>query len=141
MNVLFDFSKISDKQRLFLSAKQKYVAYGGARGGGKSWAIRAKSKLLCCNHPGIKCLIVRRSYPELINNHINQLKAETAGLGRYNSQEKVINFINGSSIKFMYCSNDADLERLQGTEFDVIFIDEACQLSEYQIKAIWACMR
>ena len=28
----------SEKQREFFRAKNKYIAYGGARGGGKSWA-------------------------------------------------------------------------------------------------------
>ena len=31
------------RQRLFFQAKQKYVIFGGARGGGKSWAVRWKA--------------------------------------------------------------------------------------------------
>lgn len=41
----------------------------------------------------------------------------------------------------MYCKNDADLDNLQGQEYDIIFLDEASQLSEYQMKAIAACCR
>ena len=44
--ITLDFSRISDKQRRFMEALTRYVAYGGARGGGKSWSVRAKSKLL-----------------------------------------------------------------------------------------------
>lgn len=55
----------SIKQWEFLTAKEKYIAYGGARGGGKSWAVRAKAMLMCAHYGGIKCLIVRRTYPEL----------------------------------------------------------------------------
>ena len=33
----------SEKQRRFLTDRHKYVAYGGARGGGKSWAVRVKA--------------------------------------------------------------------------------------------------
>ena len=33
------------KQDEFLRCKKKYVAFGGARGGGKSWAVRCKAKL------------------------------------------------------------------------------------------------
>lgn len=131
----------NDKQRQFLLAKQKYVAYGGARGGGKSFAVRLKAKLLCARYAGIKILIVRRTYPELLNNHINTLRAELAGIARYNTQDKIFTFPNGSTIKFGYCKNDADLQQYQGAEFDVIFIDEACLLSEHQIKAITACLR
>ena len=55
--------------------------------------------------------------------------------------EKVFKFQNGSTIKFGYCANDGDLEQYQGSEYDVIFLDEATQLSEYQMKSIVACCR
>ena len=60
----------NEKQKLFLEAKEKYVAFGGARGGGKSWAVRVKAVLLCLSNPGIKVMIVRKTYPELQENHI-----------------------------------------------------------------------
>ena len=50
-------------------------------------------------------------------------------------------FMNGSTVNFMYCDRDGDLDRIQGVEYDVIFIDEATQLSEYQMKSIAACVR
>lgn len=129
------------KQKLFLSAKTKHVGYGGARGGGKSWAVRTKAKLLALKYPGIKQLIVRRTYKELTGNHINILRQETLGIARYNSTDKILTFANGSTIEFMYCARDADLDALQGQEYDVIYLDEATQLSEYQMKAIVACCR
>lgn len=36
---------------------------------------------------------------------------------------------------------DADLDKLQGLEYDVIFLDEATQLSEYQMRTITATLR
>ena len=74
----------SEKQKLFLKANTKHIAFGGARGGGKSWSVRTKAKLLCVRYAGIKILIVRRTYAELINNHINFLRAELNGIARYN---------------------------------------------------------
>lgn len=131
----------NEKQALFLLDKHKYIAYGGARGGGKSWAVRTKAKLMALRYPGIRLLIVRRSYPELINNHINTLRKELLGVAKYNDKDKVLRFINGSTINFTYCDRDQDLDRLQGVEYDVIFLDEATQLSEYQMKTIVACVR
>ena len=131
----------NEKQRLMLAARTKHVGFGGARGGGKSWAVRTKAKLLALRYPGIKLLIVRRSYPELINNHINVLRAELLGLAKYNDKDKVLRFDNGSTIHFMYCAKDGDLDRMQGVEYDVIFLDEATQLSEYQMKTVSACLR
>lgn len=136
-----DISKLSPQQDRFLRETHKIVGYGGARGGGKSWAVRQKAKLLACKYPGIKILIVRRTYPELINNHILVLRPELMGVAKYNDKDKRLVFRNGSAISFMYCARDADLDHLQGTEYDVIFLDEATQLSEHQIKTILACLR
>ena len=58
------------RQQEFLRCRKKYVAFGGARGGGKSWAVRAKAKLLALRYPGIRLLLVRRTYQELEANHI-----------------------------------------------------------------------
>lgn len=131
----------NEKQKLFLAAKTKYIAYGGARGGGKSWAVRTKAVLLAARYPGIKMLIVRRTYKELEGNHIRTLQAMCKNLARYNSTNKIMTFLNGSTIQFAYCAADRDLQNLQGLEFDVIFLDEAAMLSEYQIKAITATLR
>lgn len=131
----------NEKQKLALKAKTKHIGYGGARGGGKSWFVRTKSKLLALRYPGIKILIVRRTYKELLNNHINFLIPELNGIAKYNKSDKVFTFWNGSTINFGYCNNDADLLQYQGAEYDVIFLDEATQLSEYQMKTIVACLR
>ena len=136
-----DLSQISDKQYAFLSADRKHVGFGGARGGGKSWSVRTKAKILAASHAGIKILIVRKTFPELVNNHINFLITELHGIARYNKTEKVFTFANGSTIKFGYCNNDKDLEQYQGAEYDVIFLDEATQLQELWIKKITACVR
>ena len=44
----------SEKQCLFMADRHKYIGYGGARGGGKSWAVRVKAVLLCLRYAGIK---------------------------------------------------------------------------------------
>lgn len=131
----------NEKQKLFLTATTKHVGFGGARGGGKSWAVRTKAILLALRYAGIRLLIVRRTYPELINNHINILRRELLGAAKYNDKDKVLHFVNGSTLNFAYCAKDADLDRLQGVEYDVIFLDEATQLSEYQMQTITACLR
>lgn len=53
----------SGKQMEFLRAKRKYVIYGGARGGGKSWVVRQKIRLLANRWKGIHMLLVRKTYP------------------------------------------------------------------------------
>ena len=131
----------SEKQKLFLTADTMHIGFGGARGGGKSWSVRTKAKLLALNYAGIKILIVRRTFPELVNNHINFLQTELHSIARYNKTEKVFTFANGSTIKFGYCNNDKDLDQYQGAEYDIVFLDEATQLQEMWIKKITACVR
>ena len=99
-----DLSQISDKQYAFLSAKPKHVGFGGARGGGKSWSVRTKAKILAAVYPGIKQLIVRRTYPELVNNHINTLIDELHGIARYNKTEKVLSEVPACIIVLMFCN-------------------------------------
>lgn len=131
----------SARQQEFLLARTRHIGFGGARGGGKSWSVRTKAKLLALRYGGIRILIVRRTYPELINNHIRILNTELSGIASYHDRDKIISFPNGSMIQFSYCDRDSDLDRLQGVEYDVIFLDEATQLSEYQMKTITACLR
>ena len=131
----------SEKQKLFLVAKAKHVGFGGARGGGKSWVVRYKAKLLALHFGGIKILLVRKTYPELIANHINTLRGELHGIATYNKQEKCFFFPNGRTIKFGYCASDGDLDQYQGAEYDVIFLDEATNLRQEWIEKITACLR
>ena len=136
-----DLGRAQPKQTLFLKDKHRHIAYGGALGGGKSWAVRTKSKLLAFRYPGIKILIVRKTYKELQNNHIEQLTAELAGFAKYNRSDKMFRFPNGSTISFGYCANEGDLGQYQGAEYDVVFIDEAGQLQESWICKINLCVR
>lgn len=136
----------SEKQKLFLKDRHRHVAFGGARGGGKSWSIRFKAVVLCLKHPGIICMIVRRTYPELMANHVKPLKkmlrcGTKNAVAIYNTSEKEMRFPNGSQILFRYCDTEKDVDRYQGTEVDVLFLDEATQLSEEQITKINACVR
>ena len=48
----------SEKQCLFMADRHKYIGYGGARGGGKSWAVRVKAVLLCLRDAGVKGMII-----------------------------------------------------------------------------------
>ena len=141
-----DIPEPSEKQKLFLTATEKNICFGGARGGGKSWAVRVKAVLLCAQYPGIKCMIVRRTYPELRENHILPLckmlhVGDKNGFATYNDQKKDINFVNGSRIIFKNLDHERDQLKFQGTEADVIFVDEATQQSEGNMNAIRACLR
>ena len=129
------------RQVEFFKARARFIAYGGARGGGKSWAIRQKARLLALYYGGIRILILRRSFPELRENHILPLQTDLKGLATWREVDKAFAFPNGSRILFGYCANESDVEQYQGREYDVIFIDEATHFTEYQFAALGACLR
>jgi phage terminase large subunit len=140
--LILELPEPSEKQKQFLSDHHNVIAFGGARGGGKSWAVRAKALLLCYRHNGIKCMILRRSYPELEANHIIPIKQMLPLKSyRYNDSKKRMTFPNGSQIIFRYCANEKDLDNFQGTECDILFMDEATQFSELQYQKLTACVR
>ena len=134
-------STANPKQLKFFKANNRFVAYGGARGGGKSWALQRKITMLCMWYSGIKILLLRRTYPELQENHINTLSALLKGVAEYKATEKTFIFINGSRIKCGYCKAESDVLQYQGQEYDIICIDEATQFTEYQFETLTACMR
>ena len=133
--------ELNERQRLFFKARRRFIAYGGARGGGKTWAVREKAMVLACRYPGINILVVRRTYPELLQNHILPLQLELSGLARWNDNQKRFIFPDGSNIWFGYCAAERDVGRYQGQEYDIIFIDEATQLTEFQFQTFKGCLR
>ena len=131
----------NSRQREFFLAKEKYVAYGGARGGGKSWAVQRKATLLAVRYPGIRILIVRKTYADLFENHVLPMRLLCGRAAKYKESDHSMVFRNGSRISFGYLDSERDFDRYQGREYDVIFIDEATQFTELQFKVMTATCR
>lgn len=131
----------NERQKIFFEKTERYVAYGGARGGGKSWAIRVKAILLCLQHSGIKVLILRRTFPELRDNHILPMQSLLNGIAKWKESEKMFRFPNGSIIRFGFCDTEGDVLQYQGQQYHILFLDEATQFTEFQFNALKACVR
>ncbi len=129
------------KQKEFFMCKAKYIAYGGARGGGKSWALRRKLVLMCLHYPGISILLIRKTYAQLRDNHIRELMGELKGIAVYTDTRKSFEFPNGSVLRMGYLDTEADAAQYQGQEYDVIALDEATQISEYQFHKLKGSLR
>lgn len=139
--VTIDLRTASEKQKQFFRSAVTYTGYGGSRGGGKSWAVRAKAAWNAFRYPGIRQLIVRRTLPELEENHIRQMRELCEGAAVYKEQKKQLIFPNRSVIRFGYCDTENDVLQYQGQEYDCIFLDEATQLTEFQFQTFKGCMR
>jgi phage terminase large subunit len=121
------------KQEEFCTAEASYIGYGGARGGGKSHVVRIKAILLAEYYPGIQILLLRRTYPELYNNHVIpflkllncKAKNPEDRFAEYKVSDKEILFANGSRIKLGYCASPLEVFQYQGQSYEAIFFDEA----------------
>lgn len=122
----------NQRQQEMFKAKAKHIAYGGARGGGKSWAMRRKFIMLAMRYPGLKLLLLRRTLPELRENHINPMLEELHGYAIYKETQRVFVFPNGSRINLGYCDAEKDVYQYQGQEYDVIGLEEATHFTDTQ---------
>lgn len=131
------------KQIQFFSSTKRYIAYGGARGGGKSWAARTKALLLALDgdKQGIQILFLRRTLKELRENHLYPMQKVLKPLidqriVQYKDQTKEFVFPGGSRIVFGYCEAEGDVLQYQGQAYDVIFLEEATQFTEFQFTTL-----
>lgn len=124
------------KQKQFFAAEERFVAYGGARGGGKSWAARTKAVMLAFAQEGIQILLLRRTLNALRENHVLPLLKLLRGAAVYKAGSREFLFPNGSRIVLGYCAAERDVLQYQGQGYDVIFVEEATQFTDFQFRAL-----
>lgn len=122
---------VTKKQLAFIETDATEVLFGGAAGGGKSWAQLIDAFLYAVKYPKSKQLILRRTFPELEKSLIRSaLGLYPKGRYKYNSSNHTMTFQNGSLIDFGYCDVENDVFKYQSSEYDVIRFDELTHFSE-----------
>lgn len=125
------------KQAFYASLETPVLFYGGAKGGGKSYLVRAREVYRRLKYPGTTGLIIRKTYPELLSNHIRRFWVEYPCVKNwYNKAEKAIYWPNGSVTEFSYLKSTDDVYNYQGREFEDISIDEITQHEEVIFKIL-----
>ena len=116
----------TDKQRLFHDCEADEALYGGAAGGGKSYAICWDAFLRCMKWPGTHAYLFRRTYPELEMTLIRTMqRIVPPQAGRYVASRHELLLGNGSVLHFCHLSNEGDgLLRYQGAEIHWLYFDE-----------------
>jgi len=136
-NVVFRPNK--GPQTEFLASSEREVFYGGARGGGKSYAMLV-DPLRYCDKSHHRALLLRRSMPELRDmiNHSQRLYGRAFPGAKWREQEKEWRFPSGARIEFGYAENLTDVLRYQGQSYTWIGIDE---LPQYPTPEIYNFLR
>lgn len=121
-----DVWKLTPLYRSASKAHQpRHIGYGGAAGGGKSYLARAIAAGVALCWPGSTTVLFRRTYPELHSNHVVPFQKETAGLARWNGQNKEFIWLNGSRTVMGHLLTEDDVTRYQGNAYDCMVFEEA----------------
>ncbi len=116
-------------QEDFLAAGETDVLYGGAAGGGKSYAMLV-DPLRYAHRSAHRGLILRRSMPELreLIDKSRELYPKAFQGCKYREVEKMWTFPSGAKIEFGFLERDADVYRYQGQAYSWIGFDEITHL-------------
>jgi len=123
----------------FLSASEQEVLYGGAAGGGKSFAMLA-DPVRYFNNPLSNKLLVRRSTEELreLISVSKQLYPRAIPGIKFLERDKTWIAPSGASLWLSYLDRDDDVSRYQGQAFNWIGFDE---LTQWPSPFAWNYMR
>lgn len=131
------------RQLRFLSCPAHEVLYGGARGGGKSWAtlldwLRHEQQY----GAKAKGILFRRTMPELEDMLSKAGEMFPSMGGTFKAQSKTWEFPSGARLKFRYLERDSDADRYQGHEYNWMAFEEAGNWpSPKPLDKLKACLR
>lgn len=132
----------TEAQRRFLALDTLEALYGGAAGGGKSDAL-----LMCAlryaDAPGAG-LILRRTLSDLalpgaLMDRAHQWLQGTSAT--WSERDKRWTFPSGFKLTFGYCETPVDVYRYQGSEYQVICVDELTQWPEEPYRYLLSRLR
>ncbi len=126
-------------QTLFLSSSEREVLYGGAAGGGKSYAMLA-DPLHGLNDPDFSGLLVRHTTEELreLIQKSQELYPKAVPGIKWSERKSQWTSPRGGRLWMSYLDKDMDVMRYQGQAFNWIGFDE---LTQWSTPFAWNYMR
>lgn len=119
------------------SAVPKLCAIGN-RGGGKSMMLRWDAHMRALSVPGCSLILIRKTYPQLLQSHLIHLPQEMKLLGgTYHHSNHIAHYPNGSRLFLSYVSSEVDSFNQLSAEYLAAYFDELSTISwEYFTKII-----
>ena len=128
--VVIGFKPQPGPQVAFIKAPFDIVVYGGARGGGKSFASLGEFWLHAERH-GLhaKGLMVRKTREDL-KDTIEVAMNMYGDAAVWNDQKKFFRFRNGAVLNMAYLESDLDAQNYQGWSLTRVYVEELTQYAE-----------
>lgn len=138
-NVKIIFKPNKGPQEQFLAATEQEVLYGGAAGGGKSYALLA-DPMRYFGNKNFNGLLLRRTNDELreLINKSHELYPLAYPGAKWRDRDKEWRFPSGARFWMTYLEQDRDVLRYQGQAFTWIGFDE---LTQYPTPYAWNYLR
>jgi len=120
-----------------------HIAMGGDRGGAKSHAVMCQVALDDCQRYAGLDILYLRLVQKAGRKALDQLRSKTIMniKHRYNRNEGLISFANGSSIVVGHFKNEGDIDKFIGIEFDAMVVEERTQLSRQKLDQLFGSLR
>lgn len=122
----------------------KYILYGGARGGGKSYLAYTAAMAFATMYPGLRITVVRKTYMELrsfiIDEFIKKFDSDLFEY-RYLESKHWARFKNGSLIRFVSMDKPQSKNKEKGVESHLLILDEGNELREDHITFLLGSLR
>lgn len=121
-------------QRMFLENSADICVYGGAAGGGKTWALLLEP-LYHVGNPQFSCVFFRRTYPQITNegglwDQSLRIYPLAGASPRASDLEWV--FPSGATVRFAHLQHEKDKYGWQGAQVPLICFDELTHFSRSQ---------
>lgn len=138
-NVEVIFKPNEGPQTDFLASPEDEVFYGGAKGGGKTYALVA-DVLKHIHNPEFRGILFRQTTQALreVERAAQKLYNNDLVKGKYNKQDRVWSFPSGAVLEFGYGENEDDVERYRGNQYSWLGFDE---LPQWPTDAVYNAMK
>lgn len=131
MNVIYE---ATERQAAFHAAPDMFKLYGGAMGGGKTFALCAEGIALSCDYPGNRGYLCRhelKSFKRTTLLVLNDMLEHSGLIANHHQTDNYYLLKNGSTIYYGGLGDDVSaIEKLKSMELGWFAIDEASETSE-----------